>query len=130
MNAKNKMRTPDILGSVMGAARQPESNKAIKHNKPLPIKPACNKAVAVEANNTYCKPESNKAAEQDKEKTTFNLSSDLLERLEDSWLKLRRRFKGEQRVTKTLLVERALELALDDLESNNESSDIFKMLHK
>jgi len=52
----------------------------------------------------------------------------LIDRLKDSWLKLRRRFKGEQRITKTLLVEKAIELALDDLETNNESSRIFKQL--
>jgi len=128
MNAKNKVRTPDILGSVMGTAIKPESHKAIKQVINKTVKQVSNKPAPGETSNKYCKPESNKATELDKEKTTFNLSSNLIDRLEDSWLKLRRRFKGEQRITKTLLVEKAIGLALNDLEANNESSRIFKEL--
>lgn len=128
MNAKDKVRTPDILGSVMGSARKQDNHKAIKQEKPKAVKQASNKKLLEAVSNSYCKPENNKTVEQDKEKITFNLSSELVDRLEDSWLKLRRRFKGEQRITKTLLVEKALELALDDLEANNESSVIFKKI--
>ena len=47
-----------------------------------------------------------------KEKATFNLSSSTLEKLEDAWIKLKRQFKGEQRVTKTAIVEMALEICI------------------
>ena len=120
MNAKNKERTPDILGSVMGSTREPESNKAIK--------PASNKEAPAMESNTYCKPENHKAIEQEKEKVTFNLSVATLEKLEDSWIDLRRRFKGSQRITKTLIVEKALEIVLQDLDAHNESSELFRSL--
>ena len=61
-----------------------------------------------------------------KEKTTFNLSESVLIDLEDAWIKLRRKIgKGEQRITKTLIVEKAIKIVLADLESRSELSDIF-----
>ena len=49
-----------------------------------------------------------------KEKTTFNLSQEVLIELEDAWIKLRRKLKGEQRITKTLIVEKAIKIILAD----------------
>lgn len=63
-----------------------------------------------------------------KKKTIFNLSSKTLDALEDAWIKLRRKLKGEQRITKTLIVERAIEIALDDFESKNEMSNLYDRL--
>lgn len=120
MNAKNKDRTPDILGSIMGSTREHESKK--------PINQASSKEAPVMESSTYCKQESCKAIEQEKEKVTFNLSVTTLEKLEDSWIELRRRFKGSQRITKTLIVEKALEIVLHDLEAHNESSELLRSL--
>lgn len=63
-----------------------------------------------------------------KEKTTFNLSLDILEQLDNAWIKLRNKLKGEHRITKTLIVERSIEMALDDLERKNEMSDLYTRL--
>jgi hypothetical protein len=63
-----------------------------------------------------------------KEKTTFNLSQHTLMLLEDMWMKLRRKLKGEQRVTKTLIVEKAIEMAIDDFESKSELSELYRKL--
>lgn len=79
---------------------QPDSNKVVKTVMPLPIK----------------------------EKTTFNLSQEILIELEDAWIKLRRKLKGEQRITKTLIVEKAIKIILADFESKSELSDIFQEL--
>ena len=78
----------------------PVSNKAIKTVVSLPIK----------------------------EKTTFNLSQELLIELEDAWIKLRRKLKGEQRITKTLIVEKVIKIVLADFESKSELSGIFQEL--
>ena len=74
--------------------------------------------------------ESNKAIKQEnnKEKTTFNLSVSTLEKLEDTWIKLRKQIKDKSRITKTLIVERALELAIKDLEEKEKSSALFQDL--
>jgi len=59
---------------------------------------------------------------------TFNISVSMIENLDDSWMKLRHCFKGEQRITKTLIVEKALEIVLQDFAAHNESSELFKLL--
>ncbi len=50
---------------------------------------------------------------------------DTLNALEDAWVLLRRKLKGTQRITKTLIVEKAIEIALDDLESKSELSELY-----
>ncbi len=76
---------------------------------------------AVQQESTAC----NKAVRPDrKEKSTFNLTLDTLNNLEDAWVLLRRKLKGTQRITKTLIVEKAIEIALDDLESKSELSEL------
>ncbi len=66
-----------------------------------------------------------------KEKTTFNLSCKTLDELDDAWMRLRKKLKDESyRITKTLIVEKALEIALADLESKNEQSELFLKLKK
>lgn len=63
-----------------------------------------------------------------KEKSTFNLSIATTDLLDDAWMQLRRLLKGKQRVTKTLIVEKAIEAILDDLKELNEQSTLYKKL--
>ncbi|MGB8467513.1 MAG: hypothetical protein WCE21_00765 [Candidatus Babeliales bacterium] len=63
-----------------------------------------------------------------KEKSTFNLTSATIDSLDDAWIQLRRLFKGKQRVTKTLIVEKAIEAILDDLKTQHEQSMLYKKL--
>lgn len=66
-----------------------------------------------------------------KEKTTFNLSCKTLDELDDAWMRLRKKLKDESyRITKTLIVEKAIEIALAELESKNEQSELFLKLKK
>jgi hypothetical protein len=65
-------------------------------------------------------------------KATFYLHPAVLERLEDSWHRLRKLAKGAKRgkVSKSMIVEVALELALQDLEGQGEASPLAsKMVH-
>jgi hypothetical protein len=59
-------------------------------------------------------------------KATFYLHPEVLERLEDSWHRLRKLAKGTERgkVSKSLIVEVALELALQDLEEQGDASPL------
>jgi hypothetical protein len=128
-----------MAGLMNGAkpAIEPASNKAIKQ--------ANLKATEQESNgfhreeqesNKTIKLVKNKAIKQDsskeiiemKEKATFNLSLSILQVLEDTWLKLRRQLKGEQRITKTVLVELALEIAIEEFESQGSDSRLYKKL--
>ena len=55
--------------------------------------------------------ESIDSPEEPKEKATFNLSVKILRELEDSWMEIRRLSRNKQ-ISKTLIVEKALEMAL------------------
>lgn len=127
----NRKNTPDILNNLMGGI-------TIEQESMQAIQPVNNKTImqdidelSATANHKAIKPESMNAVktvmpETRKEKTTFNLSESVLIELEDAWIKLRRKLgKGEQRITKTLIVEKAIKIALADLESRSELSDIF-----
>lgn len=65
-----------------------------------------------------------------KEKTTFNLSKETLNKLEDLWLKLRPQFKGGQRITKTLIVEKAIDIIIFDYEKRTGESALISSLKK
>jgi hypothetical protein len=94
-----RKQTPDIFSDLMGSLKNTEHEN--------------NKAIKQESN---------------KEKTTFNLSVSTLDKLEDTWIKLRKQIKDKGRITKTLIVERALELAIKELEEAGEGSSLFQDL--
>lgn len=69
------------------------------------------------------------ALESPREKATFNLDSKVKDNLEDGWMKLRRMLKGKG-VSKSIIVEEAIKMTLEDLKSNKESSKIYKCLNR
>lgn len=111
---------PDKIEQESNKAIKPAFNKAVEQESIKPIKQPKSKAVPQESNKDL--------PEEAKEKATFNLTIDTLETLEDACIRLKRQLKGAQRVTKTLFVEKALEIALDDLATNGNESEIFKKL--
>lgn len=156
---KVRKGTPDIMGNLMSGSTaenktiEQENHKTIKHDVVQAVKPESNKAsnldsskaVKQDASNTI-KPainqttlqESIKAIQQEghkaitevpKEKVTFNLSLQTIELLDDSWLQLRKQFKNQQRVTKTFIVEQALEIILNDLSVKGDSSLLLKKIY-
>lgn len=141
MMKNNRKGTPDIMDNLMGGS---PTTTAIKQESDKTIKQADSIGVAMEAQQPH-EIQGNKALKQEcmghkpavnnkttmdaaKEKATFNLSLETLEALEESWIKLRRKLKGEQRITKTLIVEKAIEIALADLEAKSELSDLYIQL--
>ena len=109
----SRKSTPDIMGNLMeettaSTAAEQEVLPSAKQESIKTINKAVSKAV--------------------KEKTTFNLSLSTLTYLEDAWMKLRRKLKGEVRITKTLIVEKAIEMALADFESKSELSELYNKL--
>ena len=96
-----RQETPDILGELMGGKpihQEHESNKAIKQD----IAEAIN------------------APAQLKEKTTYNLSKNVLNRLDDAWMEIRK-LRGDKSVSKTEIVEQAI----DDFLSKKQQSKFY-----
>jgi len=138
MLMKIRKGTPDIMGGLMIGENtiKPASNKTItpesfnagdiasnttKEQESIKaINPAGNKASRQEENKTI--------TEVPKEKATFNLSISALEKLDEAWIKMRKSLRGENRITKTLIVEKALELALAEFELKNEKSNLYKLM--
>jgi hypothetical protein len=136
----SRQATPDIMGSLMGNTatidREQENHKAIKQEEnressskkegSLKEELESNKTIKVEENKAISQ-DSNKTVKQEmKEKATFNLTASALESLENAWMRLRRSFKGEQRITKTAIVEMALEICIADLEEKQMNSALYK----
>lgn len=119
----SRKSTPDIMANLMGSeyTDRPNKNQNVGKDE-LPMQLINN------VSNNEIRPESNKTITENKEKTTFNLSTRMIDQLEDAWIKLRKQFKNEQRISKTLIVEKALELVLNDFESKNEASDLYNKL--
>jgi hypothetical protein len=115
----------DIMGDLMGT-----TNKATKDDNHIAIKQESGETTL--QNSKEIKRESNKAPASEpilsKEKTTFNLSVSTLNKLEDTWMSLRRKLKDKGRITKTLIVERAIELAIAELETKGNASALFQDL--
>jgi hypothetical protein len=63
-----------------------------------------------------------------KEKVTFNLSVELLSQLEESWIQARK--TSGAKISKTSLVELALELLFSQLEDHQEKTLLYTKLRK
>lgn len=147
---KNRKGTPDIISGLMTGSvandKKPASNKTINtvNNKPIStadlvapedlinnktIEPASNKAIK-QVNLNAGEQESNKSSSNDsKEKVTFNLSNTIIDALDDAWITLRRsKLNDTQRITKTLIVEAAVKLALSEFEERGELSELYRSL--
>lgn len=66
------------------------------------------------------------------QKISVYLSEDGIDRLEGAWLTLRKAVPKEdrKRISKSLIIEHALEIVLEDLEAKDEKSKIAKALKR
>lgn len=64
-----------------------------------------------------------------REKSSFTFDVSVKDGLEDAWLKLRRMLRGKN-ISKSVIVEEALKMVLNDLKKNKEASKIYKILSK
>ena len=64
-----------------------------------------------------------------RDKATFSLDVRVIEKLEDTWLKLRKKLKGKN-ISKSIIAEEAIKAVLDDFMKNEETSEIYKALSK
>ncbi len=98
--------TPDLMQDLMAGTQ-------------TAIKPATHKEI---------KPVSNNYTNVDgKEKATFNLSLHILTELEDKWVILRK-LTGSKQISKTLIVEAALEIALAEFAEEGQESKLYRSI--
>ncbi len=131
-----RQQTPDIMADLMQTSK-PANNKTIKkHNNNNCDQVKTPSLEEEQENHKTIKLAKNKATKQDsgmetiyfKEKATFNLSQSTLTKLEDAWIQLKRQLKGEQRITKTAIVEMALEICIKELAQKETESSLYKSL--
>ena len=122
---KNKnQRTPDIMSDLM------QENRTINKDNNMTIEHVSNNIPSKQESNRVINTVINKTINDSREKTTFNLRMSILSQLDETWITLRRKkFKQNQKVTKTQLVELALEMAFEDLKENGELSKFYRKLN-
>ena len=119
----DRKKTPDILGSLLG-----DTIKTEYHNTGIP---EYHKDSKPELQSTS-KPVSQKKAEPqepaEKIKATYYLDAEVVEALEEGWMELRRLADKKDRgqISKSLIVELALDMALEELEKRGSESSLCK----
>ena len=133
----DRKKTPDILGSLLGDTSKTEyHNTGIPeyHNNSKPelqptIKPV-SQPTSKPVRRPTSKPAGQKKAEKagpaQKVKATFYLDAQAVEALEAGWMELRKLADKKDRgqISKSLIVELALQLALEDLEKRGAESSL------
>jgi hypothetical protein len=108
--------TPDILGDLLGEPSTAQhTGPPVNQSTSTPGSPH----TRIPVDHTV-----------ERVKATFYLHPEVLERLEDAWHRLRKLANGPERgkVSKSLIVEVALDLALQDLEEQGEASPLARKL--
>ena len=135
----DRKKTPDILGSLLGDTIKPEyHNTGIpeyhKDSKPelqptsKPVRKSTGKTVSKPTSKPVSqkKPEAQEPAE--KVKATYYLDAEVVEALEEGWMELRRLADKKDRgqISKSLIVELSLKMALDELKAQGVNSLLAK----
>ncbi|MGB7128632.1 MAG: hypothetical protein WBD50_06045 [Candidatus Rhabdochlamydia sp.] len=122
----DRLETPDIMSSLMSEPNKQENNKKIKQENTVrskAIKPSSNKAVLKQMLLDGTEEETT-VLEEPKEKATFNLSVRTLRDLEDKWMEIRR-LSGSKQISKTLIVEKAIEMALAEFDLKKQTGKFY-----
>ena len=135
----DRKKTPDILGSLLGDTIKTEyHNTGIpeyhKDSKPelqptsKPVRKSTGKTVSKPASKPVSqkKPEPQEPAE--KVKATYYLDAEVVEALEEGWMELRKLADKKDRgqISKSLIVELSLKMALDELKAQGVNSLLAK----
>jgi len=139
----DRKKTPDILGSLLGDTGKTEyHNTGIPeyHNDSKPELQPTSKPVKQPtikpAGKPTSKPVSQKKAQAEepaeKVKATFYLDSKAVESLEGGWMELRKLAdkKSRGQISKSLMVELALQMALEDLQKKGSDSLLARKLSR
>ena len=135
----DRKKTPDILGSLLGDTIKPEyHNTGIPeyHKDSKPELQSTSKPVRKSTGKTVSKPTSKPVSQKkaepqepaEKIKATYYLDAEVVEALEEGWMELRKLADKKDRgqISKSLIVELALKLALEELEKRGAESSLAK----
>ena len=131
----DRKKTPDILGSLLGDTSKTEyHNTGIPeyHNDSKPELQPTSKPVRKPTSKPVSQKKAQAEEPAEKVKATFYLDSKAVESLEDGWMELRKLAdkKGRGRISKSLIVELALQMALEDLRKKGSDSLLAKKLSR
>ena len=131
----DRKKTPDILGSLLGDTSKTEyHNTGIPeyHNDSKPELQPTSKPVRKRTSKPVSQKKALAEEPAEKVKATFYLDSKAVESLEDGWMELRKLAdkKGRGRISKSLIVELALQMALEDLRKKGSDSLLAKKLSR
>ncbi len=144
----DRKETPDILGGLLGDKKpkteekredtiKPEYHKASKPEEQLTSKPVSHKnSKTVEKPTSKPVKQPTEAPDKSEEpsgeklKATYYLAVEAVDALEEGWYQLRRMATTEARtgISKSLIVEAALQIALEELEKTGQKSRLAKRL--
>ena len=138
----DRKTTPDVLGSLLGGdtepTKKPADQNTIKpeyHNAGIPEYHKASKTAKQPASKPVRQqkkpaPIKEEEASEDKIKATYYISTEIAEALEDGWIQLRRISPKDSRgqVSKSLIVELAIQMALDELKSKGKDSRLVKRI--
>jgi uncharacterized protein (DUF4415 family) len=137
----DRKKTPDILGSLLGDTSKTEYHNTGMpeyHNDSKPELQPTSKPVRKSTGKTVSKPTSkpvsHKKAEPqepaEKVKATYYLDAEVVEALEEGWMELRKLADKKDRgqISKSLIVELALQIALEELEKTGQNSRLAKKI--
>lgn len=125
----DRKKTPDILDDLLGGAEPEPVKKPVEQPTSTPVHHKASTPV-IQAKTGRPKREKKPAppvkAPGEKVKATFYLSSEVVEALETGWIQLRQLTPKDRRgqVSKSLIVELAVQEALEDLVSKKERSSL------
>jgi len=139
-----RRETPDVLGEILGEipaaaspparpeAEEQTASQAITQPVGQPTSKPARKQAVKPAEQKARKPAAPPESTDGKVKATFYLSPATLDALEAGWLQLRRLASQENRgkVSKSLIVEIALQTALDELKAKDKESQLASVLSK
>jgi len=139
--AADRKQTPDILGNLLGDKKKEDTIKPEYHKDSKPVKQPTSKPVSHKNSKTEVKPtskpdkgsrEPSGEASEEKLKATFYLAVEAVDALEEGWYQLRRMAATEDRtsISKSLIVEEALQIVLEELERTGQKSKLAKKLLK
>lgn len=126
---RDRPETPDIMNDLMCSTGVSKSDQELKLETAFD-----NKTIQPPSNRSDLKQLLDASSllpsfilKDPKEKTTFNLSEKILRGLEDCWIEARR-LTGDKQISKTLIVEKALEIALADFTDKRQMSVFYRKL--
>jgi len=149
--AADRKETPDILGSLLGDKKpedqkQEDTSKPEYHKDSKPVRQQARKPVEKPDSKTVrqktrksaaAAPEPPEAVREpsteasgEKIKATYYISIEAVEALEDAWAQLRKMASTDTRtsISKSLIVEQALQIVLEELEKTGQKSRLAKRL--